>query len=78
MVTLFGRDQSVIARHIRNIFVESELEQESVHVKLAYTAEVVSFRLVWLAQLLDVVVALLWLISDRCIERRLHVDQFET
>ncbi len=39
MVTLFGRDQSVIARHIRNIFVEDELEHESVHAKLAYTAE---------------------------------------
>ncbi|MHB1655767.1 MAG: RhuM family protein [Burkholderiales bacterium] len=39
MVALFGRDQSVIARHIRNIFKEGELEHDSVHAKFAYTAE---------------------------------------
>jgi len=38
MVELFGRDQSVIARHIRNIFREGELERESVYAKFAYTA----------------------------------------
>jgi prophage maintenance system killer protein len=39
MVALFGRDQSVIARHIRNIFKEGELEHGSVYAKFAYTAE---------------------------------------
>jgi hypothetical protein len=29
MVTLFERDQSVISRHIQNIFVEGELEEKS-------------------------------------------------
>lgn len=29
MVTLFGRDQSVISRHIRSVFAEGELVQES-------------------------------------------------
>jgi len=38
MVELFGRDQSVIARHIRNIFKEGELERDSVYAKFAYTA----------------------------------------
>ena len=38
MVVLFGRDQSVIARHIRNI-LEGELEHNSVYAKFAYTAE---------------------------------------
>jgi len=39
MVALFGRDQSVIARHIRNIFKEGELEHDAVYAKFAYTAE---------------------------------------
>uniref|UniRef100_E6QU35 Putative Death-on-curing family protein n=1 Tax=mine drainage metagenome TaxID=410659 RepID=E6QU35_9ZZZZ len=39
MVALFGRDQSVIARHIRNVFKEGELEHGSVYAKFAYTAE---------------------------------------
>ncbi len=39
MVALFGRDQSVIARHIRNIFKEGELEHGAVYAKFAYTAE---------------------------------------
>jgi len=38
MVELFGRDQSVIARHIHNIFKEGELERDSVYAKFAYTA----------------------------------------
>ena len=29
MVTLFGRDQSVISRHIGNVFKEGELKRES-------------------------------------------------
>lgn len=29
MITLFGRDQSVISRHIRNIFNERELDKKS-------------------------------------------------
>ena len=38
MAMLFGRDQSVIARHIGNIFKEGELERVSVYAKSAYTA----------------------------------------
>ena len=38
MAMLFGRDQSVIARHIGNIFKEGELERASVYAKSAYTA----------------------------------------
>ena len=36
MSLLFGRDQSVIARHIGNIFKEGELDRISVHAKNAY------------------------------------------
>ena len=38
MAMLFGRDQSVIARHIGNIFKKGELERASVYAKSAYTA----------------------------------------
>ena len=38
MSLLFGRDQSVIARHIGNIFKEGELNRDSVYAKNAYTA----------------------------------------
>lgn len=38
MCELFERDQSVIARHIRNIFKEEELSKKSVYAKYAYTA----------------------------------------
>jgi len=38
MVMLFGRDQSVISKHINNIFREGELVKESVYAKFAYTA----------------------------------------
>ena len=38
MAMLFGRDQSVIARHIGNIFKEGKLERASVYAKSAYTA----------------------------------------
>ena len=38
MCTLFGRDQSVIARHIRNVFSDGELDKKSVYAKSAYTA----------------------------------------
>jgi hypothetical protein len=38
MVALFGRDQSVISKHIRNIFTEGELVKNSVYAKFAYTA----------------------------------------
>ena len=37
MVELFGRDQSVIARHIGNIFKEGELDRKVVYAKFAYT-----------------------------------------
>jgi len=38
MVMLFERDQSVISKHIRNIFKEGELDKNSVYAKFAYTA----------------------------------------
>ncbi|MGO3057592.1 virulence RhuM family protein [Halomonas sp. AOP43-A1-21] len=38
MTNLFGRDKSVISRHIRNVFIEGELERESVVAKNATTA----------------------------------------
>ncbi len=38
MSLLFGRDQSVIARHVGNIFKEGELSRDSVYAKNAYTA----------------------------------------
>ena len=38
MGLLFGRDQSVVARHIGNIFNEGELDRNSVYAKFAYTA----------------------------------------
>ena len=38
MALLFGRDQSVIARHVGNIFKEGELDRNSVYAKNAYTA----------------------------------------
>ena len=38
MCLLFGRTQSVIARHIANIFKEGELDRDSVYAKNAYTA----------------------------------------
>lgn len=38
MVKLFGRDKSVISRHLKNIFSENELEMKSVVAKFATTA----------------------------------------
>ena len=38
MCQLLGRDQSVIARHIGNVFKEGELDRDSVYAKFAYTA----------------------------------------
>jgi hypothetical protein len=38
MVLLFERDQSVISRHIRNIFKDGELNKDSVYANFAYTA----------------------------------------
>tara|TARA_R110000824_G_scaffold401791_1_gene616484 strand:+ start:210 stop:1199 length:990 start_codon:yes stop_codon:yes gene_type:complete len=38
MTNLYGRDKSVISRHIRNIFIEGELEREPVVAKNATTA----------------------------------------
>lgn len=37
MAELFGRDQSVIGKYVRNIFKEGELQKESVWAKFAYT-----------------------------------------
>ena len=38
MVRLFERDKSVISRHLRNLFVEGELERDAVVAKFATTA----------------------------------------
>ena len=38
MSELFGRDRSVIGKHVRTIFKEGELQKESVWAKFAYTA----------------------------------------
>ena len=39
MAELFGRERSVVTKHIRNIFKDRELEPESVRAKFAHTAE---------------------------------------
>jgi len=36
---LFERDKSVVSRHIRNIFQESELDRNAVVAKIATTAQ---------------------------------------
>lgn len=38
MAELFGRDRSVIARHIRNAFQDGELDQTAACAKIAQTA----------------------------------------
>ena len=38
MAELFGRDRSVIGKHVRTIFKEGELQKDSVWAKFAYTA----------------------------------------
>lgn len=39
MCELFGRERSVITKHIRNVFKEGELERDAVCAKFAHTAE---------------------------------------
>ena len=39
MSELFGRERSVITKHLRNVFKEGELEEDSVCANLAHTAE---------------------------------------
>ena len=39
MSDLFGRERSVITKHVRSVFREGELEVESVCAKFAHTAE---------------------------------------
>ena len=38
MCLLFGRERSVVTKHIRNIFKEGELEEDAVCAKFAHTA----------------------------------------
>lgn len=38
MSQLFGRERSVITKHLRNVFAEGELEREAVCAKFAHTA----------------------------------------
>lgn len=38
MAQLFGRERSVITKHVRNVFAEGELEREAVCAKCAHTA----------------------------------------
>jgi hypothetical protein len=39
MAELFGRERSVVTKHLRNVFNEGELDPESVRAKFAHTAE---------------------------------------
>ncbi|MFN3397616.1 MAG: virulence RhuM family protein [Sulfurimicrobium sp.] len=39
MSALFGRDKSVVSRHLRNVFTEGELNREAVVAKFATTAD---------------------------------------
>jgi len=39
MAALFARERSVISKHLRNVFLEGELEAEPVCAKFAHTAE---------------------------------------
>lgn len=39
LTQLFGRERSVITKHLRNIFAEGELEANSVRAKFAHTAD---------------------------------------
>ncbi|MCL2132231.1 MAG: hypothetical protein FWH36_07265, partial [Lentimicrobiaceae bacterium] len=39
MSVLFGRDRTVISRHIRNIFVEGELQENMVCANFAHTTQ---------------------------------------
>ncbi len=38
MATLFGRERSVVSKHIRNVFADGELQREAVCAKFAHTA----------------------------------------
>ena len=38
MAELFGRERSVITKHLKNVFREGELEERSVCAKFAHTA----------------------------------------
>lgn len=37
MATLFGRDRSVVTKHIKNVFVEKELDEET-NMQIIHTA----------------------------------------
>lgn len=39
MAQLWGVDRTVVSEHLKNIFESSELQQDSVCVKFAHTAE---------------------------------------
>lgn len=38
MAVLFGRERSVVTKHLRNVFKEGELEESAVRAKYAHTA----------------------------------------
>lgn len=38
MAALFGRERSVVTKHLRNVFKEGELEENSVCANFAHTA----------------------------------------
>lgn len=50
LTELFGRDKSVISRHLKNIFAAGELEREAVVAKNATTAADVENMLILPAQ----------------------------
>jgi hypothetical protein len=39
MAELFGRERSVITKHLRNVFREGELDEAAVRAKFAQTAD---------------------------------------
>lgn len=45
IAAVFGRDKSVISRHLRNIFKDGELRRDSVVAKNATTSKVLFERL---------------------------------
>lgn len=57
MAMLFDRDQSVIARHISNIYKEGELNKESTYAKIAYISATRERRYETVMYNLDVIIS---------------------
>jgi hypothetical protein len=50
LASLFGRDKSVISRHLKNIFVSRELKRSSVVARNATTATDGKVAIRWLSK----------------------------